>query len=105
MGALRTNPPLFRGNEIAMKALATVGARVARGLIGAILALGLAVGSNSVAVAGAEPSTGPGVTFDRCIRIGGVRIPILGGECKERIRRSDSGQSDQAAPTEVPMRR
>jgi hypothetical protein len=105
MGAPRTNPPLLQPNEVITKALATVGARVARGLIGAILALGLAVGSNSVAVAGAEPSAGPGATFDRCIRIGGVRIPVFGGECKERIRRSDSGQPDQAAPTEVPIRR
>jgi hypothetical protein len=105
MGAARTNPPLFRGNEVAMKALATVGARVARGLAGAILALGLAVGSNSVAVAGAEPSTGPGITFDRCFRIGGLHIPVFGGECKERIRRQGPDQPDQAAPTEVPIRR
>jgi hypothetical protein len=105
MGAPRTNPPLFQPNEVTTKALATVGARVARGLIGAILALGLAVGSNSVAVAGAEPSTGPGVTVDRCIRIGGLRIPVFGGVCKEEIRRQGSDQPEQSAPTEVPIRR
>jgi hypothetical protein len=105
MGALRTNHPLFRGNEIAMKALATVGARVARGLIGAILALGLAVGSNTVAVAGAEPSIGPDISFDRCIRIGGLHIPVFGGVCKEKIRQPGSIQPEQSAPTEVQIRR
>jgi hypothetical protein len=105
MGAPRTNPSLFRGNEITTKTLATVGARVARGLIGAILALGLAVGSNTVAVAGAEPSTGPGITFDRCIRIGGLHIPVFGRVCKEKIRQPGSGQPEQSAPTEVPIRR
>lgn len=105
MGAPRTNLPLFRENEVAMKALATVGVRVARGFAGVILALGLAVGSNGVAVASAEPSIDPGITFDRCIRIGGLHIPVFGGECKETIRRRGLDQPDQLAPTEVPIGR
>ena len=105
MGAPRINRPLFRENEVAIKTFGAVGARVARGLVGAILALGLAVGSNSVAVAGAEPSTGQGVTFDRCIRIGGLHIPVFGGVCKEEVRRRGSSEPEQSVPTEVQFQR
>jgi hypothetical protein len=59
------------------KALANVRVGVACGLVGAIMALGLAVGSSSVAVAGAEPNTYQDITaFDRCIRIGGLHSCI-----------------------------
>jgi hypothetical protein len=67
------------------------------------MAVGLAVGSSSVAVAGAEPTTGQNIKgYERCLRMGGIPIPGPDGGCQDSSDEPGPGLAQQSTPTKVP---